>query len=293
MLTPKLISVYEIAVEIGDSPICLRTDSGEFARLLEARYGEFVARDSSQPSTVQPAVELEVELLPESGIGNDEADWGEGAEDDVRVSIQANRWVMERGDFRAGWDPECRRGWVQQTANPYAIDSVLRILHSLILARRGGFLVHAASAVRNGRAFVFAGESGAGKTTLSRLAPPDVTILTDEISYLKLAAGNSAVANGRQFEAFGTPFAGELARLGQKARAPLAELFILKQGPENRMEPLSESEAAWELFRHVLFFARDEGLVQRVFQNILEFVRCVPVRRLVFAPHAEVWGLIV
>ena len=41
---------------------------------------------------------------------------------------------MERGDFRAEWDTERRKGWVRQTANPYSIDCVLRILHSLILA---------------------------------------------------------------------------------------------------------------------------------------------------------------
>lgn len=92
---------------------------------------------------------------------------------------------MTRGDFQAEWDTASRRGWVRQTANPYGIDAVLRILHSLILAPQGGFLVHAASAVRHGRAFLFAGVSGAGKTTISRLAPPDVKLLTDEISYVR------------------------------------------------------------------------------------------------------------
>jgi len=42
-----------------------------------------------------------------------------------------------------------------QNANPYSLDSVLRILHSLILAERGGFLLHAASAICNGRAYLF------------------------------------------------------------------------------------------------------------------------------------------
>ena len=90
------------------------------------------------------------------------------------------------------------RGEIRQSANPYSIDAALRILHSLILARQGGLLVHAASAVRNGRAFLFAGVSGAGKTTISRLAPADVTLLTDEISYLR--------RNGQGYVAYGTPF---------------------------------------------------------------------------------------
>jgi len=75
-------------------------------------------------------------------------------------------------------------------------------------------------------------------------------------------------------------------------RAPLATLFLLKQGPENRIESVDEADAARELLRHVLFFAQDEELVGMVFQTVCDFVRHVPVRRLVFTPDARVWELI-
>jgi hypothetical protein len=231
------------------------------------------------------------------------------------VRLEGGRWLIERGSYRAEWDPQTRRGWVRQTANPYAIDGVLRILHSLILARQGGLLVHAASAVRNGKAYVFAGISGTGKTTISRLAPPDVTLLTDEISYVRdtghvtrdTGVGSQESELGSMgsetrapypvsrvpaFQAYGTPFAGELARIGQKVQAPLDTLFLLKQGPENRIEPVSESQAARELMRHVLFFARDDESVAMVFNTVCEFVKRVPVRRLVFTKDASVWELI-
>ncbi|MGB7592835.1 MAG: hypothetical protein WBO19_16485, partial [Terriglobia bacterium] len=94
------------------------------------------------------------------------------------------------------------------------------------------------------------------------------------------------------FEAFGTPFAGELARLGENLRAPLAALYLLAQGPENRIEPVSDAEAARELLQNILFFARDEELVGMIFQTVCDFVRRVPVRRLVFTPQARVWELI-
>jgi hypothetical protein len=248
----------------------------------------------------------------------------------VSVHYEGGLWVIKRGDFRAEWDPQRSRGWVRQCATPYAIDGVLRILHSLLLVRAGGFLVHAASAVRGGRAFVFAGVSGAGKTTLARLAPADVMLLTDEISYLRPCPhctektqkskarslkselkvnANFQMADSRSgrstaespkpapqtpaFEAFGTPFAGELARLGRKVRAPLAGLFLLQQGSENRVEVLRDSDAIRELLRHILFFAHDGELVPMVFQTVCDFVKRVPVRRLVFTPEARVWELIV
>ena len=131
-------------------------------------------------------------------------------------------WRIERGDFCAEFDARSRRGWVRQSPNPYSLDAVLRIMHSLVLAEEGGFLVHAASGVRNDRAFVFAGVSGAGKTTMSRLAPPDATLLTDEISYIR--------RSGSSYHAYGTPFAGELARLGTNMKAPLAGALFSRKG---------------------------------------------------------------
>src|SRR5208337_3527181 len=112
---------------------------------------------------------------------------------------------------------------------------VLRITHSLLLAMEGGFQVHASSAIRNHRAFLFAGVSGAGKTTTVRLAPPDAVILTDEISYVR------RTKNG--YCAYGTPFAGELARPGANASAPVRRLCLLKQAPHNRLRPVSRTAA--------------------------------------------------
>jgi hypothetical protein len=259
-------------IEIGGMPILVRTGSSEFRRMLEERYGGFVTDSRSGPP---PLFEVEVELVP-PGIMSDA--------EDVRVRLESRCWVMERGDFRAEWDPERRQARVRQSANPYAIDSVLRILHSLILARAGGFLVHAASAVRHGRAFLFAGVSGAGKTTIARLAPPDVSLLTDEVSYVRRCE--------TAYEAFGTPFAGELARLGENLRAPLAALYLLAQGPENKIEPLPAADAVRALLANILFFAQDAGLVRRVFESAFDFVSRVPAARLTFQPDARVWELI-
>lgn len=288
--------VHALTIEIGGVPIIVRTGHTEFAQMLRDRYGEFVTGCSSHAATgldqagSVSGVErrefvLDVELIPPGPVSNAE---------DVSVRREGCLWIMERGDFRAEWDFATHRGWVRQSANPYAIDGVLRILHSLTLAGKGGFLLHAASAVRNGRAFVFAGVSGAGKTTISRLAPPDATLLTDEISYVLKAPDPAlgAQSAGAIYQAFGTPFAGELAKIGTKVQAPLAGVFLLKQGPENRIEPVSEAEAVRELMRHILFFARDEELVQLIFETVCHFVKHVPVRRLVFLPDARVWELV-
>jgi len=153
-----------------------------------------------------------------------------------------------------------------------------------VLAKQDGFLLHSASAIRNGKAFLFAGVSGAGKTTISLLAPPDATLLTDEISYLR--------KSDEGYVAFGTPFTGELTNLGENISAPVAALYLLAKGLENRIEPVAVADAGRELLANMLFFAEDPELVHRVFQTACDFVRRVPVYRLTFVPNTRVWEMI-
>ncbi len=265
-------------VEIGGIPIALSTCDDGFLDLLRRRYDGFL-------SASRPEFELEFDLtrtVPPS-------------DDDVRVRREGDEWLVERGDFHARWNLRTGRGSVRQNANPYSLDSVLRILHSLIVAGRGGFLLHAASAICrapsasfgasfNDRTYLFSGVSGAGKTTMTRLAPADITLLTDEISYLRPSPDG--------YSAFGTPFAGELAKAGENCTAPVAALFFLEQGPENRVDELPPTEAVRRLMRNILFFAEDQTLVEKLLATACDFVARVPIRRLTFYPDARVWDLV-
>jgi hypothetical protein len=257
-----------VTIEIGGIPILVESDDSDFRALIQRRYAHFV-----NPSAI-PECRLKIHLHPS----------GSSPLDDVRVSRKGPVWHIERGDFIAEFDSQSRSGWVRQSPNPYSLDAFLRIVHSLVLAQEGGFLIHAASGVRHGRAFVFAGVSGAGKTTMSRLAPPDATLLTDEISYVRRSRN--------AYHAYGTPFTGELDRVGANVRAPLEALYFLEKGPVNRIAPTDERDAAHRLMRNILFFADDPDLVGRVFEAALEFVSRVPVARFVFMPDERAWELI-
>lgn len=277
-----------VVIAIGGVAVRVNTDDAGFLALLEERYAGFVS------AVADAEFEFDVELR-RPALADPDAD--------VRVTHRSGRWRMERGDFRAEWDPAARRGWIQQSLNPYSIDAVLRITHTLLLARQGGFLLHSASAIRNGKAFLFAGVSGAGKTTISRLAPADATLLTDEISYVRKRNGSTSVSqkhvsqenvpqHSEGYVAFGTPFTGELAKLGENTSAPVAALYLLAKGLENRIDPVTTADAGRELLANMLFFAEDEELVCSAFQAACDFVDSVPVYRLTFVPDARVWEMI-
>jgi organic radical activating enzyme len=159
----------EATIAIGGTPILLRWQDEGFWSIVEQRYSGFVREGS------EPECKFDVEVVrPERSLSS---------VDELLVEKNGESWRLERGDFRVDWNARTGEGHMLQTATPYAIDTALRIVHTILQASWGGFLLHGASAIRHGRAFLFSGVSGAGKTTISRLAPSDAILLTDEISY--------------------------------------------------------------------------------------------------------------
>ncbi|HEV2618960.1 MAG TPA: hypothetical protein VGU23_03365 [Acidobacteriaceae bacterium] len=259
-----------VVIKIGGIPIALKTSDPEFIRILHSRFSDYISPDKS------PEFIFDVDLAVPPDTFDVDAD--------AEVWVENGEWRMSRGDFRASWNPASRQGKVLQTANPYSIDSVLRIVHTLVLARSNGFLLHASSGVRRGRAYMFSGLSEAGKTTIASLAPPDVDLLTDEASYVRKVDG--------RYMAYGTPFAGEFGKQGKNTSAPIAAVYLLAKAAENRIDPVPPAEAIRRLMRNVLFFAHDDKLVHLVFESVCAFVAEVPVLQLSFFPDHRVWDLI-
>jgi hypothetical protein len=131
--------------------------------------------------------------------------------------------------------------------NPYTLDCLLRILLTWILLPRSGFMLHAATVLRNGRAYLFTGKSGAGKSTVASLAPGG-SVLTDELSLVRRVDG--------VWRAYGTPFWGEFRAGDSNTGAPIEGIFRLVQAEENRVTPLRPVEFLRAMIGNVLFFSQ-------------------------------------
>lgn len=265
---------HSLDVGIGGVHVRLRTDSPDFITLMTDRFRGFVGHVDA------PDHVFDVDIVPVTYAEDESLD---GITTEVRVLRDGPKWRLLCGDFDAEWDPGTRHGHVRLHPSPYSLDSVLRILHTVLLAEQGGMLMHASSVVLNGRAYLFTGVSESGKTTISRLAPPHAHVLTDEMSFIRLEAG--------EYFAYGTPFAGELATPGENMRAPLAGIFLLAKGADNRIDLFDRGQAIRTVMANILYFARDDALTSKVFDNAIALATRVPVKRLTFFPDARVWDL--
>ena len=198
------------------------------------------------------------------------------------------RFSVTRYDFAGTVDVGAQTAEVMLTnvadiAEAVSIESFWRILYSLAVLESGGLVVHAASLVRNGKAYLFCGPSGSGKTTLARLSA-DATLLSDELSIVRLSEG-SAVC-------YGTPFRGDLGLSGEDRVAPLVGIYFLRHGARHAVEMLAPQKALARLLPDVLFFAREADVTARVFGIAADLVEAVPCFELMFRPDPGFWEVI-
>ena len=258
-----------ITIAIGGIAVGIQTTDEGFLRLLEDRYAGFL------DSRGAPDYEFEIDLTPRTTprLTTTSGCSGRAAGGCSNAEISGLSGIQSRGAGASASRPI-----------PYSIDAVLRIVHTLVLAPEGGFLVHGASAIRNGRGLRFRRCFGAEEHDLATCAR---RCQRPHRRNLVLAQG------GDGYVAYGTPFAGELAKAGENLKAPVAAVLSARAGPgepDRRGELQPRQRAA--LLANILFFAEDAELVQAVFQSALDFVERVPVRGLTFVPDARVWELI-
>ena len=175
-----------------------------------------------------------------------------------------NSFSANGGNPEFAYDFEAQQGALRAFAgesqfvgadNPYTLDCLLRILLTWMLLPRSGFFLHAATVIRDGRAYLFTGKSGAGKSTVASLAP-EGSVLTDELSLVRREDGI--------WRAYGTPFWGEFRAGDSNTSAPIAGIFRLVQAENNRVAPLRSVELLRAMIGNVLFFSRQPADSQQL-----------------------------
>lgn len=140
----------------------------------------------------------------------------------------------------------------------------------------GGVMVHSSCVKVAGRVLLFAGVSGAGKTTMARMwRSHGATVLNDERNLVRVNDG--AVWAGA------SPWHGEDNQV-DAATGPLAAVFCLKQATRNSVRPLAGAESVARLLTATFVpVFLPEGLA-RVMEAWSQIMERVPAFELSFTP---------
>jgi len=275
---------HAIALDYAGGPYVLRGLNAEQRQFLATRYETLPELPPAGTGTETRVFEIEAaQFLPWNAPG-------EPYEFDLQQLPGELRMCGLRLMARITTGPElggalwtCRqlRSEFQGVAENY-----LRSLMAYRLLSLGGVLLHSAAVVAGGSARVFFGHSGAGKSTISKLAlDSGREILSDDLNAILPQGGQAMVQR--------LPFAGELGQTGDRGAAvPLAGLYSLKQAPAHAIRELSPAQALAALVACAPYVNNDPQRMNRLFDNLGWLVDTVPVRQLAFARDPAVWDIL-
>ncbi len=256
-------------VRIGPFALTLRA-SGEqwqaFGALLEKEYGAY----DRPGGTVRCRIELRDRRLAPRALCR-------GAGDELSLAKAKGGWRMARYDFFSSSTKDFRATTLFIDCNKYSLNSWLRIFLTQCGLRYGALLVHSAGISCPEGIYLFAGVSGSGKSTITRIFGKRYA-LSDELVLLYEQRGT--------FMAASTPFWGELKKGTGTLFCGRAEgICFLSHGRIVRRSPAPAScaSALAQLLKTVLFFSDDSSSMRTLLGLAARAVKNVPVSRLGFA----------
>jgi hypothetical protein len=208
-----------------------------------------------------------------------------------------DRRPAEKNVALAGWDflalieMEPLRGglWTPEDgglAFDCLLENYFRVLVAYRLLELGGVLLHSSAAVSGGKAHLFLGPSGAGKTTAARKSKSrGLPVLSDDINAL-CPQGEAEVVVEK------LPFAGEMAQEPTPRQSwPLGSLHRLEKGGHSR-EKLRPAQTLALLLSCAPFVNADPWRNPRLVENLEGLVRAFPAFELRTERDADFWPLI-
>ena len=192
--------------------------------------------------------------------------------------------LMARYDWRPGlagalWTPVAGG-----ERFPGVFENFCRVLVAYRLHELGGAVIHGAGLILDGEGLLFAGRSGAGKSTVSRMGlERGLTVLSDDL--------NALLPHENTVRLAGLPFTGDLAR-GDGSVVPLRGLYRLVQDPDDSLHPLGKAEAVATLLACSPFLNADPHRRGTLFSTLLGLAEGMRAFELRFSLRGGMWDIL-
>lgn len=162
----------------------------------------------------------------------------------------------------------------------FTVDSMLRILYSQAVVLHHGFMLHSAAVVRDGKAVLFMGKSGTGKSTHAQLWLREfagTSLLNDDNPVVRVSADGTVMV-------YGSPWSGKTPCY-HNAGAPVEAMIRLEQAPVNRYTELSNIDAFVAVLPGVSVITHSRKLYGEACNSVVEALKRVKVGKLECTPE--------
>ena len=235
-------------------------------------------------------INVHEESLPTAGawmhVYTDKSD-----EDMPRIEMyqQDGEWLFRVSVYRDSEEVcamRCSADWKQvdlylqsQTAR-FAIDNAAMLVYAFATADKATLLFHSSVTVLDGKAYMFLGHSGTGKSTHSqqwKVAFPAAELLNDDNPIVHIFPDETV-------RVYGSPWSGKTPCYKNES-APVQALVQLAQAPENVITRLKMTQAYPYILASVSGLKVLPQMMDRLYESIAKLLEITPVYRLECLPN--------
>lgn len=192
--------------------------------------------------------------------------------------IRAGYFVMNE-DYTEGHYYPCPRMGARTTL--MQVNTSLMIQFTFVTAGLDTVLLHSSVTRHKGKANLFFGVSGTGKSTHSRLwhqYVPDSDLMNDDNPVIRIVDGSAIV--------FGTPWSGKTLCY-RNVQAPVRALVRLEQSPVNQIKRLEPLQAYASVIAACSTIRWDHTIMGRIIPTVEHLAMTVPCYHLGCRPDEE------
>ncbi|CAG7632586.1 hypothetical protein ACFQI7_17890 [Paenibacillus allorhizosphaerae] len=259
--------INRFIITIAEHKLLVTTASDFVQAYIRVKYG---ARPL--PFTASPEADLIVTM--EEGYGAPFENY------QVDVNATSEQTVYKRTDYLIEMDHAYREIRIY-VHDDFALKHAMVNLYSAYITRQQwGLLIHSSCLLEQNRAYLFAGHSGAGKSTVVQLSWPR-PILSDEATIVKISEHGVVIYN--------SPFRSDTELPDIPGTYPLTAIQILRQSPDNRRLRMGGMEGLQSVLHRVFYWAHDPEETKKVFRMCKLLAEQVPVYEMYFQKNNTFW----
>lgn len=265
--TPRTSDECELTLTIAGISLGISCSDKEFLGLVSDNYSHFLSNNTPD---ITIDVEIDETLIALNGPG-------------ALIKYEGDFLSASREDFHIYTDFSCGHSKIVQRRSVYSLDALMRILIAIKLVDAGGFLLHGASIIKDGKGYIFFGPSGSGKSTIASLSR-NYKILGDEQTAVRNVDG--------KYMLYSTPFWGSTPGKTIKASGELKGIHRIHHGLNNRREKLDIVSAFKTLLPEIVRFDGHKTLIEKITDNVISLLQEVEFYNLYFLPDESFWEVI-
>jgi hypothetical protein len=255
-----------ISVTIGTHNIQMIIDSKDLTDFIKQSY-----------TIIQSENKPDIFLTIKQGYGIPFIDY------QVEITKQDGKITFRRADYLIEVTTDYQSATIH-AYDEFALKHAMTNLYSaFIVYKQWGLLIHSSCVIEDGKAHLFAGQSGAGKSTAAKLSSPR-SLLSDEATIVQIATDGIFVHN--------SPFRSEILTGGDEDCVPLASMQLLHQSLQNNRITMGKADTLLQLMDKIFYWKHDPEETKTILRLLTRLVDQVPAYDLYFKKDNTFWELI-